>query len=117
MSDDLPVEERAAQLLVDIQRNEIAILRARLDAAYRLLDELVNGPAAKIYAAKVFPEQSAVPWAEKLGVRDGAKYLRISRGRFARLIRDHAFDGERDGVTGHWMIARAALDRWLGQVA
>jgi len=117
MSDDLPVEERVERLVGDIQQAEIAILRARLDAAYRLLDELVKGrAAAKVYAAKIYPEQTAIKWAEKLGVRDGAKYLRISRARFARMIRDHVINGERDD-TGHWLIARAALDRWLRQAA
>src|SRR6187397_987160 len=107
MTEELPVEERAAQLLVDIQRNEIAILRAQLDAAYRLLDELVKGrPAAKVYAAKIFPEQTAVAWADKLNIRDGAKYLRVGRGQLMRLIRDHVIAGERDGTTGHWMIDR-----------
>ena len=116
MTEELPVEERAEQLLLDIQRNEIAILRAQLDAAYRLLDEIVKGrPAAKVYVAKIFPEQTAVKWADKLNIRDGAKYLRCSRGQLMRLLRDHVLVGERVGT--HWLIERAALDRWVSRGA
>jgi excisionase family DNA binding protein len=108
------------QAQIQFLQTTIHILKLQLAAAHRFIDELVAsghkhrsapliGMSPTLPEGKIYPEHTAVPYAKTLNIRDGAKYLRVDRATFVRLIREGAIVGEKVGT--RWFVEREMLDR------